>query len=130
MTQEIMKARSAPLGIGEAAPWFRAAVVDGSSAYAFDTAGGRAVLLLFFGSAGREESASALAKVGAQRALFDDFGAAFFGVTVDPADAAERRIRQQLPGLRYFLDHDRAISRAFGADLGDGRYRPHWLLLD
>lgn len=130
MNRQMTKARPATLGVGEAAPWFRAPVVDGSSAYAFDTAAGRAVLLLFFGSAGQKESASALAKVAEQRNLFDDVTAAFFGVTIDPRDAAQRRIRQQLPGLRFFLDHDRAISRAFGADAGDGHYRPHWLLLD
>jgi predicted 2-oxoglutarate/Fe(II)-dependent dioxygenase YbiX/peroxiredoxin len=124
------KARPAPLGLGEAAPWFRAPVVDGSSAYAFDTAGGRAVLMLFFGSAGREESASALARMRERRDLFDDSNAAFFGISVDPADVAEGRIRQQLPGLRFFLDYDFAVSRQYGADAGDGRYRPHWLLLD
>jgi len=128
--RELTKARPAPLGVGEAAPWFRAAVLGGSRTYAFDTVGGRAVLLLFFGSAGHAEAASALASMLKQRRLFDDSHAAFFGVSVDPADAAEGRIRQQLPGLRFFLDYDRAISRAYGADAGEGRYRPHWLLLD
>src|SRR4051794_5739394 len=122
--------RKTQLGMGEAVPWFRAPVLGGSSAYAFDVAGGKAVLLLFFGSAASPVAREALAKVVRQRALFDDKGACFFGITVDPADATEQRIRQALPGLRFFLDFDRKLSAAFGAALEGDAYRPHWLLLD
>ena len=123
--------RSNLLGIGEAAPWFRAAALNGSPNYAFDTAGGRAVLLLFFGSARQAAAKEALAKVQARRALFDDRQGVLYGVTIDPGDVAENRIRQQLPGIRFFLDYDGAVSKAFGAVTEDGRgYRPHWLLLD
>jgi predicted 2-oxoglutarate/Fe(II)-dependent dioxygenase YbiX/peroxiredoxin len=123
--------RSTLLGIGEAAPWFRAPALSGSAGYAFDTAGGRAVLLLFFGSAGQAGAREALAKVQARRALFDDRRAAFYGVTIDPGDAAKKNIRQQIPGIRFFLDYDRAVSGAYGAVAEDGReYCPHWLLLD
>jgi predicted 2-oxoglutarate/Fe(II)-dependent dioxygenase YbiX len=52
-------------------------------------------------------------------------------VTVDPADAAQGRIAQQIPGIRYFLDYDRQVSRLYGADAGgSGAYHPHWLLID
>ena len=122
--------RKSLLGPGEAAPWFHAAALNGIPNYSFDLAAGRAVLMLFFGSAAPPACAAALAEVRKRRALFDDVGAAFYGVTVDPADAAEGRIRQELPGIRHFLDYDRTVSRAFGADLGEGRYRGHWLLLD
>ena len=64
--------RHSPLGIGEAAPWFRAPVLDGSSSYVFDTVGGRAVLMLFFGTAANPACAAALAAVDARRELFDD----------------------------------------------------------
>jgi len=124
------EARKTQLGVGEAVPWFRAPVLGDSSAYAFDIAGGKAVLMLFFGSAAEPAAREALAQVVRQRALFDDKAASFFGITVDPADAAERRIRPALPGLRFFLDHDRKISAAFGAAPDGGGYRPHWLLLD
>ena len=130
---EITKpARKVPLGLGEAAPWFRAPVIDGSTAYGFDSAGGRAVLMLLFGSAAQPSCAEALALVQARCGLFDDVNAAFFGVSIDPADAQTGRIRQQLPGIRFFLDHDRAVSRLYGAvaDEERGLYRPHWLLLD
>src|SRR5690242_16757231 len=107
--------RRSPLGIGEAAPWFRAPVLDGAADYAFDTVGGRVVLMLFFGTAANPACAAALAAVGERRALFDDKKACFFGITVDKTDAGQGRIKPQLPGIRFFLDHDRAVSGAFGA---------------
>jgi len=123
--------RKTLFGIGESAPWFKAPTLEGSPNYVFDTAGGRVVMLLFFGSAGQPAAAEALAKMQARRAMFDDQQAAFYGVTIDPRDAAEKRIRRQMPGIRFFLDHDRAVSSAFGAVIEEGRgYRPHWLLLD
>lgn len=117
-------------GVGEAVPWFRAPALGGSSSYAFDTAGGRTVLLLFFGSAAHPGARDALARVVEQRALFDDETACFYGISVDPEDVAQGRIQQFLPGLRFFLDHDRKVSATFAATLEDGAYRPHWLLLD
>jgi peroxiredoxin len=128
----VTNVRTTPLGLGEAAPWFRAATLSGSPDYVFDTAAGRAVLLLFFGTAADAAGAAALAKVVERHDLFDDDHASFFGITVDPSDAEQKRIRRRLPGLRFFLDYDRAISRAFGAAANDdsGQYRPHWLLLD
>ena len=122
--------RKSLFGPGEAVPWFRAPALNGSPNYAFDTAGGRVVLLLFFGSAAEPACAEALARIMAVRALFDDRQASFFGISVDPSDAAEGRIRQQLPGLRFFLDYQRQLSASYGAVAEDGGYRPHWLLLD
>ena len=124
--------REHPFGPGEAVPWFRGPTLEGSDAYAFDTAAGRPILMLFFGSAAPEQVKAALALLQTHRELFDDERAAFFGVTVDPADAAERRIRRQLPGIRFFLDYDRRISRLFGAagPAPSEAYRGHWLVLD
>lgn len=121
-----------PLSRGELAPWFRAKALSGAGSYAFDTAAGRHILMLFCGTVRRPEGAEALGLVLARRALFDDERASFFGVTVDPADAAAGRIQQMLPGIRWFLDYDLTVSRLFQAagDDGTGAYRPHWLLLD
>ena len=117
---------------GEPVPWFAARSLHGADRYVFDTVAGRHILLLFLGTAGRDEAAAALRLVMARRGLFDDERACLFGVTVDPADEAEGRIRKLLPGIRWFLDYDRKVSRMFGADPGgDGnQYRPHWLLVD
>ncbi|QAY79629.1 redoxin domain-containing protein [Sphingosinicella sp. BN140058] len=118
------------IGLGEPAPYFHVPALGGSPRYAFDSAAGRAILILFFGSAGQPQAAAALAAVQARRDLFDDEHACFFGVSVDPADAAEGRIAQQLPGIRFFLDYERNVSRLYGAEMGGSQYRPHWLLLD
>jgi predicted 2-oxoglutarate/Fe(II)-dependent dioxygenase YbiX/peroxiredoxin len=118
--------------IGEPAPWFHAQALDGNPRYAFDTAAGRWIVMLFAGQAGRPELHPALDMLAANRDLFDDLNVCFFGVTVDPADAAEGRIAQLLPGVRWFLDYDQAVSKAYGAvgPDGSGTYQPYWLLLD
>jgi predicted 2-oxoglutarate/Fe(II)-dependent dioxygenase YbiX/peroxiredoxin len=118
---------------GDLAPWFHAAALGGSPRYAFDTVAGRAIVLLFHGSAGWPASQAALQVVERHRHLFDDANACFFGVSIDPGDVREKRIEPSLPGIRWFLDHDRAVSGRYGAvdDEGEAqRYRPHWLLLD
>jgi predicted 2-oxoglutarate/Fe(II)-dependent dioxygenase YbiX/peroxiredoxin len=124
--------RPLPLQIGQPAPWFRAPAVGGCSEYAFDTAAGRIVLMLFIPSASDPEGADALAKVRRSRAIFDDAHATFFGVTADPDDVAMARIAPEIPGIRFFLDSDRRLGRAFGAAPadGEGSYFGHWLLLD
>ncbi len=119
------------LTAGDPAPYFTAAALGGNPAYAFDTVAGRTVLMLFFGSARPPGCAAALALVVANRSLFDDHQLCFFGVTVDPSDAAEQRIQPQIPGIRFFLDYDREVSRRYGAASGEAdAYRPHWLVLD
>lgn len=124
-----MTTESGRIGWGEQAPWFRAAALNGSPNYAFDTVAGRHVLLLFFGATSFEPSAQAIELVQRHRQLFDDDLVCFFGVSTDPADASSGKIAQDLPGIRYFLDYDRAISRIYGA-LAGTEYRPHWLVLD
>jgi predicted 2-oxoglutarate/Fe(II)-dependent dioxygenase YbiX/peroxiredoxin len=117
---------------GALAPWFHVRALSGSNSYAFSSAAGRPILMLFFGSAARAEMMAALKLVAENRSRFDDVRGAFFGVTVDPTDAETGRIAQAIPGIRFFLDYDRQVSRLYGADPGDGsgRYVPHWLLLD
>lgn len=126
-----LPARDAPLGRGEAAPWFEAPVLAGHDRFALHAVGGRAVLMLFFGSAGHPAAQAALRLLEARRSLFDDERACFFGITVDRDDAAQKRVRSGL-GVRFVLDPDRAISRAYGAAVDDdgNTYHPHWLLLD
>jgi predicted 2-oxoglutarate/Fe(II)-dependent dioxygenase YbiX/peroxiredoxin len=114
---------------GDHAPWFIVPTLSGTPRYAFSTVAGRHILMFFFGSAGFDAVAEALRLVHAHRSLFDDENACFFGVTVDPTDEAQGRIKQQLPGIRYFLDYQREVSSLFGVVSGD-QYRPHWMLID
>ncbi|HMI18770.1 MAG TPA: 2OG-Fe(II) oxygenase [Sphingomonas sp.] len=125
--------REALLDLGEAAPYFEAAALSGNRRYVFDSAAGRPILLLFLGSGRWAASAAALAVVARHESLFDDDNACFFGVTTDPDDAAQARIAQRIPGIRWFLDYDAAVSRMFGAAQNKDNkadYIPHWLLLD
>lgn len=129
----VSPAMSTMLIPGQVAPWFHAAALDGNPRYAFDTAAGRWIVMLFLGSAGQEAAQAALAVLAAHRALFDDTRACFFGVTVDAEDAGAGRIAPVLPGIRWFLDYDRKVSTAYGAISetdGAAAYTPHWLLLD
>ena len=114
---------------GDHAPWFKVPALQGSANYAFDTVAGRHVLMLFMGSAAFGPSAEALKAVRENRALFDDREACFFGVTADPKDVEQKRIAQELPGIRFFLDFERKVSDQFGAVAGES-YQPHWVLLD
>jgi len=134
--EELAPASFVDLAPGDPAPWFEAGVMEGNPHFAFHTAAGRHVLMLFFGSSSLEATRAALQLVGQERRLFDDEGASFFGVTIDRSDEQEGRIAPALPGLRYFRDYDGSVSRLYGAmpeaalAAGQVEYRPFWLLLD
>ncbi|MEI7806849.1 MAG: 2OG-Fe(II) oxygenase [Hyphomicrobiales bacterium] len=123
------------LRAGDPAPRFHAASTS-NPRYAFDTTAGRYIVMCFFGSARDEEGAATLRAVEANRQLFDDEKASFFGVSVDPADREQGRAKASLPGIRFFWDFDGAVSRAFGAvpiDVAPGgrvTIRRFWLVLD
>ena len=122
-----------PFRPGDAVPMFRARASNGNPSYDFGTVAGRYVVLGFLGSASAEPVRQAMAVVLDHRHLFDDRRASFFGISVDPADEASGRLRAALPGVRFFWDHDRTISRRFGAlrDAANGEvYQSFWLVLD
>jgi peroxiredoxin len=103
-------ARLAP---GDPAPWFTQRSFA-NPRYAFDTAGGRYIVLCFFASAGDDHSKAAIAAVRSRPDIFDDERACFFGVSVDPRDELENRIADSYPGYRYFWDFDGTIGRLYG----------------
>jgi peroxiredoxin len=122
------------LGPGDPAPWFHQRSTT-NPRYAFDTAAGRYIVLCFFASAASPEGRAALEAVAANRRHFDDAHACFFGVTLDSADESEARVRESLPGLRYFLDLDGSVSRLYGsiprdASSGQVQVRRFWMILD
>ena len=98
---------------GEPAPWFiaRASTRD---EYAFDTAGGRYLVLCFFATAD-ERGSRAIRAAMAHPDLFDDEMASFFGVSVDPVDQARQRLPLGLRGYRFFWDFAGEICRLYGA---------------
>lgn len=110
---------------GDAAPWFTAPLFGGNDRYAFESVGGRHVLMLFLPGMGGAEGAAALRLIEANRTLFDDEAGCFFGITRDPEDAATGRIAHRPPGIRWFLDKHGRISDRYAAT-----ETPFWLLLD
>lgn len=123
------------MGAGDPAPWFQQRSTS-NPAYNFSSVAGRYIVLCFFGSAARASSATALKILSEQRDLFDDDKIAFFGVSNDPDDEQRQRVKQRMPGIRYFWDFDLLISKAFGvapieAEPGtDTPLRRAWFVLD
>jgi peroxiredoxin len=121
------------LQVGEPAPWFvcRSPI---NPQFHFATMAGRYIVLCFFGTASDPSGRRVLEDVFAIRHLFDDERACFFGVSIDPDD--ERRVQNVVPGIRFFWDFDRAVSRQFGAvpddasQVGPVQYRRFSLILD
>ena len=120
---------------GDPAPWFKQRSTT-NPRYSFDAAAGRYIVLCFFATAADEAGRAAIAAAHARRDLFDDTRASFFGVSVDPADEQQARVREAIPGLRYFLDFDGSVSRLYGALPADAasanpkQARRFWMLLD
>lgn len=121
------------LAPGDPAPNFFGTCA-GNPKFRFDSVAGRYVLLAFLGSAAQPAAAAAMAAIAARLDLFDDERACCFVVSIDPADIAEKRVAERIPGLRVFQDSDGAISRLYGAAEetapGRVRYAMRLLLLD
>jgi peroxiredoxin len=123
---------------GEPAPWFAARATNNPE-YKFSSLGGCYVVLCFFQSATRSDSRQILSDIWNARAQFNDEDICFFGVSTDPEDERQERVRQNLPGMRFFWDFDESVSKQYGA-VPDGAapvepasasaYRPHTLVLD
>jgi hypothetical protein len=111
-----------PLTPGDPAPWFRASTPT-LPEFTFDSVAGRYVLLAFLPveDADRLRAMKALA---AHRPLFDDARISAFAIVRDPQTAAGV---QDMTGLRWVMDLDRAVSAQF-AD--PGAEAPPWVLLD
>ena len=120
---------------GDPAPRFRAAT-SSVPHFRFDTVAGRYIVLCFFVSGSTPGGDAALQAVALNRNRFDDERMSFFGVTVDPKDRDSGRVEQSLPGVRYFLDFDAAVCKAYGAVPREAalgatvHVRQFWIVLD
>lgn len=123
------------LSPGDPAPYFVAPTTT-IPRFTFDTAAGRYLVLCFFGTVGDEAGQGAMRAVAAHQAMFDDNKISLFGVVIDPEDQARSRVHERIPGIRFFLDYDLAISRRYGAVPRDSvageavAVRRFWLVLD
>ncbi|MCU0885201.1 MAG: 2OG-Fe(II) oxygenase [Beijerinckiaceae bacterium] len=123
------------LAPGDPAPWFRAPCTSNPD-FAFDTVGGRYIVLCFLGSAADAGARAALQCVADNRRLFDDSRVSFFGVTADLTDRTEGRVKESLPGIRFFFDVGGVVSRLYGAipreteGVTEVPVRRLWIVLD
>jgi peroxiredoxin len=119
---------AAPPQVGEPAPFFTAAT-DNIDRYSLEVTAGRWIVLMAFGTLAQPACAQAFTEVVARRNLFNDFDAAFFGISVDPADRLQRGLGNSEPGLRFFWDFDCQVSRLYG--VADAEHlRPTVFLID
>ena len=121
---------------GDPAPWFSQRMT-GNANRSFDKAAGCYVVLCFFITASDALGRETVDTVHANRHLFDDKRASFYGVSIDPADEKSGRVRADEPGIHHFWDFDFRVSRAYGAVPGNGAAgeanittRRFWLVLD
>ncbi len=116
------------LTLGDPAPWFAARSTVNPD-FHIDTVAGRYLVLCFFGSAGDPASRRLLDRIEQEEQRFDVANLAFCGVSADPDDEGQGRVQQRVPGVVWFWDFDRAVSRLYGVAAGDGGYRPRTFVL-
>ncbi len=113
------------IGVGRPAPLF-VAPSRANPKFTFYSQGGAYILLAFLPreAAARE---AMQARITAHRALYADDRLRAFGVLRDEAVFSQV---EEGGGLRWFLDAEGAISRAYGALDEDGAERGRWVLID
>ncbi len=112
--REPEKPRTMYLRPGEPAPWFTARSTRNEQ-FKFDTAAGRFIVLCIFGSSSSPASRQVLEDFERNRACFTEENILFCGVSTDPDDEHRDLVLQPGPGILYFWDFDREISRLYGA---------------
>ena len=117
------------LMLGDPVPWFRAPTSSRPD-YSFGTVAGRYVVMAFVSSSRSTAGKACTGAIEARRRLFNDADVAFFGVTADPLDQSQLRVRDDVPGVRWFFDPGAAIARSFGAVDSEGKVAAQWFLLD
>ncbi len=131
MPDEQPKLEYALMSPGDPVPW---PVVRASNNPEFKVSslGGRYTLLGFFMSAADPASQAAIAALETRPDLFNDDKLTFFGISCDPEDESQGRVRQIVPGYRYFFDYDGSMSRSYGVlpSTGERVARRMWILVD
>ena len=106
---------TSPLSVGEPAPWFSAATGGNhSDTIAFDELAGRYIVLFFLGTAARPDVAEVLAALSHRNDLFDRKRALLLGISNDPDDFTQGRVRQHHTGQLFLLDSSGIAAKQYG----------------
>lgn len=95
---------------GDPAPWWK----QGRHKFVFDRAGGRYIVLSFYGNAGDAIGQAALQALQENRRFVDEANASFFAICMDPRDKLERDVEQRFPAVQFVWDSDAEMHRAYG----------------
>lgn len=120
---------------GDPAPDFMQAT-NVNERFTFGSTAGRYLVLLCYGLSEEPLSQEALAAVEKNRKVFDDNKISLFGVTADPRDRLEARVKDMLPGVRHFWDFDGKIGKLYGMLPLDANTNGHvnlrrfWMVID
>jgi peroxiredoxin len=117
------------LSAGQPSPWFTVASTTNPK-YHFDSVAGRYILLCFLKSSSDKASQKVLEDLARYRKVFDDELCCFFGISVDPEDRKLSRLKEQIPGIRFFWDFDRSVSQQFGVVAPDNTYHLCTYIID
>jgi peroxiredoxin/predicted 2-oxoglutarate/Fe(II)-dependent dioxygenase YbiX len=124
------------LDVGDPAPWFTQRTAQ-NPRFVMDVVAGRWIVLGFYASAGDAAGRAAIDAIVANRHLFDDAKASFFGVSIDPTDESAGRVPELTPGIRFFFDFDYSVSKLYGAlpvdtepGSGEVAFRRFFIVLD
>lgn len=80
----------------------------------FHAAAGRSTILVFPGAPASEAMKGLMAELRVLRDALDDEQASLFFAVSDPAQLESLGIRQQIPGIRYFMDYEGKAAAAYG----------------
>ncbi len=130
--QEQTPSRTPVFRPGDPAPWFSVPSLS-NPRYAFNSVAGRYVVLGFFQNFDHPLCQTAWQEMMKNRAIFNDEKIALFGIVCDPENEKSGRIKEDIPGIRFFLDYDFNVSKLYGALVPSPQghsYRPHWIVLD
>lgn len=97
---------------GDPAPSFHAKS-NLNPRFAFDTVGGRNVVLTFISN---DDDCASYLNTLAQWPVFNDTDAALFIVTEDPAHEVDGALPLRIPGVRAFFDTNQNIANLYGLD--------------
>lgn len=95
---------------GDPAPWWR----QGRHRFIFDRAGGRYIVLSFYGNAGDAVGEAALRALQQNHHFVDSAKASFFGICRDPTDRTGRDVERGFPAVQFVWDLEAEMHRAYG----------------